>query len=308
MRTFAHIVNPVAVDESSDLFAAQPITFETMRIARNFAHGEVGVDLFATSYSEDREIIPDSFQTTAELDRSVLDFGSFQQARKLPLIKDILDRLFLESEAEYLIYTNADIALKPHFYLTVDKIASFGYDAFLINRRTISAEFKSKDQVPIMYAQLGIPHPGTDGFIFKREIYPNLELGTACIGARYFAVSFVANLICNANRFGRFTDLDLTFHLGDDRAWLSSEFSDFAEHNRTQFAHNLAKLKATRPLPDDPYLKLIIDRNLIESNSTIRRCMGATFRRANRIYQRLRMLRKANHRNSTYFSLSKDKK
>ncbi len=33
----AHIINPVAVQGSSDLFIAQPITFETMKVARNFA-------------------------------------------------------------------------------------------------------------------------------------------------------------------------------------------------------------------------------------------------------------------------------
>jgi len=33
MTSFAHAVNPVRVPQTSDLFVAQPITFETMRVA-----------------------------------------------------------------------------------------------------------------------------------------------------------------------------------------------------------------------------------------------------------------------------------
>ena len=37
MISIAHIVNPVKVNKSSDLFIAQPIVFETMRTAAEFA-------------------------------------------------------------------------------------------------------------------------------------------------------------------------------------------------------------------------------------------------------------------------------
>ena len=45
MLTLAHIVNPVTVSERSDLFVAQPVTFETMRRAREAARPEVEVAL-----------------------------------------------------------------------------------------------------------------------------------------------------------------------------------------------------------------------------------------------------------------------
>jgi hypothetical protein len=40
MIWIAHIINPVDVGVSSDLFIAQPITFETMRVAREFEYIE----------------------------------------------------------------------------------------------------------------------------------------------------------------------------------------------------------------------------------------------------------------------------
>jgi hypothetical protein len=41
MRKLAHIINPVAVNEQSDLFIAQPITFASMLFARQFAERTV---------------------------------------------------------------------------------------------------------------------------------------------------------------------------------------------------------------------------------------------------------------------------
>ena len=69
MRKLAHIVNPVVVGPSSDLFFAQPITFESMKAARHSAAGSVEVELLTTQYAEDRAIVPDGFRTTPDLER-----------------------------------------------------------------------------------------------------------------------------------------------------------------------------------------------------------------------------------------------
>jgi len=153
----AHIINPVIVGESSDLFVAQPITFETMRIAQEFARGHVDVALYSAQYPEDRSIVPEWFQITPDLDRSIFEIRSFYKKRKLPLIKDILDRLYDASDADYFIYTNVDIALMPHFYVAVNKIIETGYDAFVINRRTISQEYTNVDQLYLMFSQADVP-------------------------------------------------------------------------------------------------------------------------------------------------------
>ena len=55
MLKIAHIINPIEVPTTSDLYIAQPITFETMRIAKEFAKDEV--ELYTAQYQEDLSII-----------------------------------------------------------------------------------------------------------------------------------------------------------------------------------------------------------------------------------------------------------
>jgi len=112
MRKIAHIINPVIVKESSDLFIAQPITFETMRIAQEFARGHVDVALYSAQYPEDRPIIPEWFQMTPDLDRSILNIGSFHAKRKLPLVKD-----YYSSECSFQRVRQSKLLARPwHLY------------------------------------------------------------------------------------------------------------------------------------------------------------------------------------------------
>jgi hypothetical protein len=250
----AHIINPVIVGEESDLFVAQPITFETIEIARESAHGQVEVELYATQYPEDRPLVPEGFRTTPDLDRSVLDLGMFQKRRKLPLIRDILDRLYEATEAEYLIYTNVDIALMPHFYLAVDRLLALGYDALVVNRRSISRAYVNSQDIPLMVAQVGEPHPGCDCFVFKRNVYPNYQLGTAFIGSGRIGLILAVNLYYHATRFKQVRDLHLTFHIGDDKSWQSADLRDERLHNDNELKKILAHYNFAQNPPDDPIL------------------------------------------------------
>lgn len=235
MRKFAHIINPVLVGESSDLFKAQPITFRTMQTAREFAGSEIEIELFTAQYTEDRKIIPTDYTMTPDLERSVLDFVKFEKKRKLPLLKDILDRLFEATDAEYLIYTNVDIALQPHFYLAVNSIVEEGVDSFIINRRTISDKYQEIEQIPLMSAQTGKKHPGRDCFIFKRQFYPHYNLGNVCIGTGKVGAVLTLNLIYNSIFFQEFRDLHLTFHIGEQRTWREHKFQDYYLHNKREW-------------------------------------------------------------------------
>ncbi len=231
MRKIAHIINPVIVSEASDLFVAQPITFETMRMAKKFAEGQVEVALFTAQFTEDRALVPEGFQLTPDLDRSVLDLGNFQKPRKLPLLVDILNRLYAATDAEYFVYTNADISLVPNFYLTVNALIDKRYDAFVINRRTIAAKYQRLTEIPLMIAEVGEKHPGFDCFVFRREAYPRYELGNICLGIPWIDHVFLMNLICCAQNFTVFRKLHLTFHLGDSQIWLKEKYADYYVHN-----------------------------------------------------------------------------
>ena len=258
---FGHIINPVVVNKSSDLFAAQPVTFETLKTAREFAGGRVTVELFSVQYPEDRVLVPEGFKLTPDLDRSVLDIADFSIKRKLPLITDILNRLYYASEADYLIYTNVDIALMPYFYVAVNNIIESGYDAFTINRRTIPKEH-NENRIVAMYAEIGGPHPGHDCFVFKRNLFPKFKLGTACIGAGRFGKVLITNLICHSDKFKVFKDKHLTFHLGDDRNWKVPDYKEYANHNDQELYAILLKFKAAGLLNGKPQLNRLLNRFL----------------------------------------------
>lgn len=244
MRKLAHIINPFIVGEKSDLFFAQPITFETMRVARQFAAGQVEVELFTTQYPEDHAVVPRDFRMTPDLERSVLDLGRFTIKRKLPLIKDILDRLYAASEAEYLIFTNNDIALMPYFYASVNAFIAAGYDAFAINRRIVSDEYRTLAEIPLMYAETGRKHEGHDCFVFRREHYPRYRLGNICVGMPLIGRALVWNLFCFARRFKEFKRRHLTFHLGDPvMKWQKGGQADFVAHNQNELRRCLLELE-----------------------------------------------------------------
>lgn len=247
MRKFAHIVHPLIVPPSSDLFKAQPVTFETMRIAREFAADIVEVDFLSAQYAEDLAMVPSYFTTTPNLDRAVTDLRRFEHPRRLPLLRDVLDRLYAASDAEYLVYTGVDIALQPYFYATVNAIIDRGHDAFIINRRVLPASLQEIDQIPHMYATIGKPHPGRDCYIFKRAAYPHYLLGDACLGMPRVGAVLAANLIYFSLNFREFRDAHLTFHLGEGSFWRDTRYADYHAHNRAAWEEVLAALRARFP-------------------------------------------------------------
>ena len=236
-----HIVNPVAVGESSDLFVAQPVTFRTMFAAKRFAIDQVDVELMVIGYEEDTVIFPDRFKTLPQLQRSVMDVGAFSNQRKLPLIRDILDAAVKNSDAEYFIYSNVDISPMPYFYSAVAKSLRDN-DALVINRRTIDKCDSGNQPLDHYYCQAGEVHPGFDCFVFSRKQYEQFQLFDACIGANWIGRVLICNLLAFANQPKIIKDGHLTFHLGDDRSWKSTKNIDFDEHNEEQVSKLMAHL------------------------------------------------------------------
>ncbi len=234
----AHIVNPVSVGLSSDLFEAQPVTFKTMQMAAELAKTKgIEVSLYAAQYAEDRAIVPEGFIATKNLEASILDHGTFSANRKLPILKDILGRLYESAvDADYLIYTNVDIGLLPFFYITVADFIEKGYDAISINRRTIPSQLSKEKNLATVFAHAGEKHPGFDCFVFKRSVYPQYQLGSICIGIPPIGRALLANLVANATKFGDFKDLHATFHFGDDGPWRKNpSMHGMMFHNLEQF-------------------------------------------------------------------------
>jgi hypothetical protein len=248
--SLAHIINTVTVGKESDLFLAQPITFETMRRARAFAQA-LDVELYTTQFVEDRVAL-DGFRATPDLERSVLDFGEFAVRRKLPLIGDVLARLYAASGADVFIYTNVDIALKREFYVAVaalmDGARGRGLDAAVINRRTVHATVEQASDLEWLYRQPGDKHPGWDCFVFRRALLQGFDFHALCIGAVPVGQALLAALSTLAERCELYEDEALTFHVNDDRVWQSPANQPFQAHNFREAQKIVDALEARRPL------------------------------------------------------------
>ncbi|MDX1413069.1 MAG: hypothetical protein R3293_02700 [Candidatus Promineifilaceae bacterium] len=216
-----------------------------MREARLQAFEHLQINQYSAQYAEDRSIVPNDFLLTTNLNRSVLDMGEFQHFRKLPLLVDILDQLYeAATDADYLIYSNVDIALQPLFYNEVSKFIDDGHDAFVINRRTIPSRYKHINQIPMMLDESGTRHRGWDCFVFDRRLYPKFKLFHVCVGATRVGLALLANLQAYAENFRVFKDEHLTFHIGDERNWLNPVYADYDKYNTREVMRILEAIEA----------------------------------------------------------------
>ena len=247
---FLHVVNPVIVEEKSDLSIAQPITFETMRNAKAYAElKNIAVQQVAVSFSEDEPLVPSDFGRCRPLTRSCLDYAKFSEPKKLPLLSDILSSVWEHPGSEYIVYTNVDIGLTPHFYETASKLLSSGYDAVNVCRRTLSKSYSTVADLPDMYADFGSDHPGTDCFIFKRSLLREFELNRIIVGTAYVALALRLNLHVFAERVLEVKRKHLTFHIGDDRPW-ARQF-EYSNYNATQLDQIFEQLRKRSDLRNE---------------------------------------------------------
>jgi len=239
----AHLINPVRSPVAHELSHAQPLTFESMRHAADEAEDVARVELLSTQFPEDHEIIPPFFTRTRDLDRSVADMHRFSVRRKLPMIGDLVERLYTGSSAPYLIYTNVDIIVHPSFYREVAARIKTGLDGFIINRRRVPDHYRSVADLPEIYRLRGAPHPGFDCFIFHRSLYPRFQFGCICVGIPFIEMIFSQNLFCYARNFALFDGDCLTFHLGMEI--FKKRDPEYFHFNKQEFWQTIRRL-----LPD----------------------------------------------------------
>lgn len=234
MATFAHIINPVSANENAELYRVQQITFRSFVKAKDYAKGKVDVKIYTTQFKDSKFEIPSDFIISKDLTRSVSDIANFNIPRKLPLIKDVLDILYELSDADYLIYSNLDISLMPHFYCAVNDYVNIGYDAFVINRRRVSKKYNSADQLDLIYSEIGGVHTGYDTFVFKRSLYKKFIMKNLCLGIPKACNDLFYNIFCFAENPRLFTDKHLTIHIGMElyKEWGTA---DYNAHNDKEF-------------------------------------------------------------------------
>lgn len=273
MINITHIVHPVIVDPSCDLYFAQPVTFASMETAAAFARECAQVRIAAVLYRDEGEMpLPGSFQRIPEISRSIADLKTFKIRRKLALLGDILDAGYQKSEADYLIYTNADIALQPFFYQFVARIVKEGYDAFTVNRRTISDSYTSVRDLPLMYAEIGLPHKGYDCFVFRRDSFPKFKLGAVHVGTGGIGRALLANMLAYSTKFREYREEQLTFHIGNTRVWKKEEFADYLRNNWSEFLTVLGRIEAERGAFDPSIRSYLVDTGKLRHIPDFSRC------------------------------------
>lgn len=255
MADFTHIVNPVNVSENSDLHFAQPITFASIRNALEFSKNKVSVEICTTQYPEDHAVIPDFCRRLPDLTRSVATVKTFQAPRKLPLMADILQMAYDHSDSPYLIYTNMDIGLMPHFYEAVHQALKNGADALVINRRRLERKYFSTEQLPEIYSDYGRMHPGFDCFVFKREWVKKFRMANVCVGIPFIEISMYHNLMALSASLKLLEREHLTFHIGQEV--MPPVHRELYLHNRREFEqHILPELKPLLRPDQYPYQNL----------------------------------------------------
>jgi hypothetical protein len=145
---------------SSQSFApldqAQNVTWESMYLAQRYVHDNIDpennmyleVKIYCAIFWFDVDILqavepplcrPDN---TIVLKRStVTEHPDITPLVHLPFVQDIMDPILKNHTVlfDYLILTNSDIALiEPFYILAATSIRKYGYEAFVVNRRTIS--------------------------------------------------------------------------------------------------------------------------------------------------------------------------
>lgn len=243
MTSFAHIINVVSENENKALAEIQKLTLASFQKAKAYSGTTHNIKQLVC-YHKDHKVNTDpSFEMLPPIEKSILDIGSFNNKRALPLLKDILELAYKNSTADYIIYSNADIGLMPQFYNAVADEIKKGHDAIVINRRRVKSTLNRVEDLDTIYSEVGKVHIGYDMFVFKRSLFEKFILSNTCIGIPFVGNDLFYNLFCFAEKPILLTDKHLTFHVGLELAkeWGSSELE---KHNYNEFKKTTKALLA----------------------------------------------------------------
>lgn len=236
---FAHIVNPYGINGKLD--DVQVLTLSMIQKAARNANCEV--KLLSAQFPEDRSLIPETFQKTEDLARSIATVLLDRELPRLPLLADILERT-TNTECDFVIWSNMDIIPVPDFYNGVAAILEKeNCDALLINRRRVGKELiKTPD---LIFNETGRPHPGYDCFVIRKHLIEKLQLGSVCVGAPGVGFMLAHNLFLVAEKCLALANKHLTLHIGMEivqdwkgpviAAFQKAEIRKFIDRERKNF-------------------------------------------------------------------------
>jgi hypothetical protein len=193
------------------------------------------VKLLSAQFAEDRNLIPDAFQKTDDLNRSIATVLQKSSLPKLPLIADIINRT-ANIDCDFVIWSNMDIIPVPEFYNGVAAILEKeNCDALLINRRRVGKELIKTPE--LLFNETGRPHPGYDCFVIRKNLIAKLQLGNVCVGAPGVGFMFAHNLFLIAEKCLALAGKHLTLHIGMEivQDWKGPEIAAFQKAEIRRF-------------------------------------------------------------------------
>lgn len=246
-----HILNPFNAPPGSPVAAAQRAANASIELALHVAeHTNLNVRVIAAAHETDRPATPTFADEFVPLERALPDVTDIRPCRPLPLIEDILRAGATaidtpSNDDDLLIYTNSDIGVTPTFYALVARLAR-DTPAFAIRRRNIDIQVTDPAELPLMLAQIGDAHEGTDCVVMPRRIAATIELGRVAIalpGIEHAVLCAMDAAVGHTSKAYR--NLHATFHHGDDRVWERDD--ELSAFNRAEAARVVAELAKKHP-------------------------------------------------------------
>ena len=239
MITLSHIINPVSSSENEELFKVQLITFESMLKAKKYSDGENEIELCVINRSGESDFVPEGFKVLTPLHRDIRDVVT--TTKSYPFLNDIILQHAQSTSADYVVYSNLDIAVMPFFYETVSTYINQGYDALVINRRRVHNKFANEKNLNMLFAEHGEVHTGYDCFVIKKSLIGKFIFKDICLGVPAVGNDLFYNVFAFAETPVLLTDKHLTFHVGME---LYKNWGDeiTRKHNATEFQQLMQEL------------------------------------------------------------------
>lgn len=223
----AHVINLYNCKQGSEAELVQRITIKTMKVAKAASIPAVTIDLCAALYEEDLNCLPTGFVATPLLERSIQDFVKSSDKRRLPIMHEILQKVTDLIDADYYIYTNADIHVYRDFYNFVTQCVAGGIDGMAINRVNLPSSINGKNLLAdfsieqLLDEKKIFPHPGVDCIVFARTTFQNWQASHICIGYPPVGAYLLDEVEKNCKNFKWLKYVKKTFHIGIEREELA---------------------------------------------------------------------------------------
>ena len=214
---FTHVINPFTPKKGHDVAIAQPLAFESLKIAKKFSEDRIEVNQLAIFFEEDENIVPDHFIKFPTLKRFYNVNNNTN--KKFPFIKDVLDVAYNNSgENDFIIHSETDIILLPYFYDAILNMINNGFDSIIVNNRSVFNDSGSSPNLYNIWSEVGEPNIGWDCFIFKKKIYEKFLIGDALVGVNSIGKVLYINMRYFSEKFIEVKDSQLTNHLGESES------------------------------------------------------------------------------------------